>query len=323
MTTITNKKQYPSEQYLNELITNIEFAARAPVEVVSAMAAELQKRREADSAEPVAYIFKHPAGKLFWALTDESNKEQADVIPVYAASPAPIASEAIENAIEYIRSIAFHIDEDDYHGKHIAYFMRQALAWLEGHSCSDDRLGKADNQPASGNQAAESNRGNEWTGNPDIDNAIIMLDRIDTAESCDDDRIEAVKAVLRRLAGNYPDIPDSSVPAPGKGVTGERIRIKPHVYRELVNRLHDTAIKCAGTQQLRERISRVLGDVITPDHHKQAEKSGLERCRLEAALNIKPGHTLGIIDALLVHKMARALLPLVAEKHEVDHANES
>ncbi|QMM20100.1 DUF551 domain-containing protein (plasmid) [Escherichia coli] len=159
-------------------------------------------------AEPVAYIFKHPAGKLFWALTDESNKDQSDVIPVYAASPAPIASEAIENAIEYIRSIAFHIDEDDYHGKHIAYFMRQALAWLEGHSCSDDRLGKAENQPVRGNQAAESNRGNEWTGNPDIDNAIIMLDRIDTAESCDDDRIEAVKAVLRRLAGNYPVIPD-------------------------------------------------------------------------------------------------------------------
>ncbi|EFN5213313.1 DUF551 domain-containing protein [Escherichia coli] len=121
---------------------------------------------------------------------------------------APITPEAIENAIEYIRSIAFHIDEDDYHGKHIAYFMRQALAWLEGHSCSDDRLGKADNQPVRGNQAAESNRGNEWTGNPDIDNAIIMLDRIDTAESYDDDRIEAVKAVLRRLAGNSPVTPD-------------------------------------------------------------------------------------------------------------------
>lgn len=123
---------------------------------------------------------------------------------LYTTPPAPIALEAIENAIEYIRSIAFHIDEDDYHGKHIAYFMRQALAWLEGHSCSDDRLGKADNQPVRGNQAAESNRGNEWTGNPDIDNAIIMLDRIDTAESYDDDRIEAVKAVLRRLAGNSP-----------------------------------------------------------------------------------------------------------------------
>ncbi|EGO7812945.1 hypothetical protein FJC09_13725 [Escherichia coli] len=54
---------------------------------------------------------------------------------LYTTPPAPIALEAIENAIEYIRSIAFHIDEDDYHGKHIAYFMQQALAWLEGHSC--------------------------------------------------------------------------------------------------------------------------------------------------------------------------------------------
>lgn len=147
MTTITDKKQYPSEQYLNELITNMEFAARAPVEVVRAMAAELQKRREADSAEPVAYIFKHPAGKLFWALTDESNKNQSDVISVYAAPPAPISSEAIENAIEYIRSIAFHIDEDDYHGKHIAHYMQQALAWLEGHSCSADSQDKSDNSP--------------------------------------------------------------------------------------------------------------------------------------------------------------------------------
>ncbi|MEF8912586.1 ead/Ea22-like family protein [Escherichia coli] len=131
---------------------------------------------------------------------------------------------------------------------------------------------------------------------------------------------EALKVAMR----NYPVTPDSSAQAPGKGgFPGERIRIKPHVYRELVNRLHDTAIKCAGTQQLRERISRVLGEVITPDRHKQAEKSGLERSHLEAALNIKPGHTLGVIDAMLVHEMARALLPLVAEKHEADHANES
>lgn len=49
-----------------------------------------------------------------------------------------------------------------------------------------------------------------WTGIPDIDNAINMLDRIDTLDSCDDDRIEAVKTVLRGLAGNSPVIPDSS-----------------------------------------------------------------------------------------------------------------
>lgn len=56
----------------------------------------------------------------------------------YMSAPiAPIAPEAIEYAIEYIRSIAFHIDEDDYHGKHIAHFMRQALTWLEGDSYRD------------------------------------------------------------------------------------------------------------------------------------------------------------------------------------------
>ncbi|EQY26563.1 DUF551 domain-containing protein [Escherichia coli] len=233
MTTITDKKQYPGEQYLNELITNIEFAARAPVEVVRAMAAELQKRREADSAEPASnheelpldYLQGQKDGLEWAAQLAEANHPQTgdwlydDPLELAKAirkgpdmpefdGPTPITPEAIENAIEYIRSIAFHIDEDDYHGKHIAYFMRQALVWLEGHSCSDDRQGKAENQPVRGNQAAESNRGNEWTGNPDIDNAIIMLDRIDTLENCDDDRIEAVKAVLRRLAGNYPVTPD-------------------------------------------------------------------------------------------------------------------
>lgn len=49
-----------------------------------------------------------------------------------------------------------------------------------------------------------------WTGIPDIDNAINTLDRIDTLESCYDDRIEAVKTVLRGLAGNSPVITDSS-----------------------------------------------------------------------------------------------------------------
>ncbi len=124
MTTITNKKQYPSEQYLNELITNIEFAARAPVEVVSAMAAELQKRREADSAEPVAYIFKHPAGKLFWALTDESNKEQADVIPVYAAAPASVV---LDNASEPL-AYAYKELTPEIMRNHLAVFERYGIA---------------------------------------------------------------------------------------------------------------------------------------------------------------------------------------------------
>ena len=45
-------------------------------------------------AEAVAYIFKHPAGRLFWALTDESNKGQSDVMPVYTSPPAPVTINA-------------------------------------------------------------------------------------------------------------------------------------------------------------------------------------------------------------------------------------
>lgn len=216
MTTIT--KEFTKEQLIEQAKKNIEVLRVAVERVPGAYDAAVIHLKLAEitlaslEAEPVAKIIAHyPLG------IDVGKQKFVQAIGelpdfggyLFAAPPAPITPEAIENAIEYIRSIAFHIDEDDYHGKHIAYFMRQALAWLEGHSCSDDRLGKAENQTVHGNQAAESNRGNEWTGNPDIDNAIIMLDRIDTLESCDDDRIEAVKAVLRRLAGNYPGTPDS------------------------------------------------------------------------------------------------------------------
>ncbi|CAH5876198.1 hypothetical protein AI2903V1_1833 [Klebsiella pneumoniae] len=42
-------------------------------------------------SEPVAYIFKHPAGRLFWSLTDESNKGHDNVMPDYASpQPAPV-----------------------------------------------------------------------------------------------------------------------------------------------------------------------------------------------------------------------------------------
>lgn len=38
------------------------------------------------TAEPEAYIFDHPAGKLFRALTDKSNAECRDVFPIYRLS---------------------------------------------------------------------------------------------------------------------------------------------------------------------------------------------------------------------------------------------
>ena len=65
-------------------------------------------------AEPVAYIFKHPAGRLFWSLTDESNKGQSDAMPVYTAPPAPVALPSGYSDFEEIWSSSTHpLTQDD------------------------------------------------------------------------------------------------------------------------------------------------------------------------------------------------------------------
>ncbi|HDC8884142.1 TPA: DUF551 domain-containing protein [Escherichia coli] len=85
---------FTKEQLIEKLKHRISVASEFPESEKAQMDLDLARIALASlEAEPVAYIFKHPAGKLFWALTDESNKEQADVIPVYAAPPVPVVPE--------------------------------------------------------------------------------------------------------------------------------------------------------------------------------------------------------------------------------------
>lgn len=44
-------------------------------------------------------------------------------------------------------------------------------------------------------------------------------------------------------------------------------KLPPHVYRDLVNSLRDTAVQFSGTEQLRERLNTTLHQFIEPDHH--------------------------------------------------------
>lgn len=85
----TNEDVHPGSDNMLRLWDDLNDRY-APPEVVRKLARIVLASLE---AEPVAYIFKHPAGKLFWALTDESNKDQSDVIPVYAAPPVPVVPE--------------------------------------------------------------------------------------------------------------------------------------------------------------------------------------------------------------------------------------
>ena len=134
-------------------------------------------------AEPVAYIFKHPAGRLFWALTDESNKGQSDVMPVYTAPPAPAS---VPDAMEM---------DDDFDS---AFEHGKAVGW---NACRAAML-----------QGAEP---------------------VTTA-----------------------------------------YKLPPHIFRELVNRLRDTAVKYQGCQQLREQLSRTMQEVIQPAAPQQEDDNG-------------------------------------------------
>ncbi|MDM1596592.1 hypothetical protein HX044_15860 [Escherichia coli] len=133
-------------------------------------------------AEPVAYIFKHPAGKLFWALTDESNKEQADVIPVYAAPPVPVVPEEkpMPNALSMLEREITQLIGDAQEATVTGYELI-AEAWR----LMDGQDPKTSDWHSKASKYLNSN----------------------IVEKVDDDRIEAVKAVLRRLAGNSPVIP--------------------------------------------------------------------------------------------------------------------
>ncbi|HBQ6571918.1 TPA: hypothetical protein QII12_001212 [Klebsiella pneumoniae subsp. pneumoniae] len=100
------KSTITREQRINEvkeLIANAEEWAgyyehpihdkpqREMFEGMARVMAEHLAALTAMDSEPVAYIFKHPAGRLFWSLTDGSNKGHDDVMPVYASpQPAPI-----------------------------------------------------------------------------------------------------------------------------------------------------------------------------------------------------------------------------------------
>ncbi|ENE5464570.1 DUF551 domain-containing protein [Escherichia coli] len=177
MTTITKDRLLTIKQWRETYGpgSNVVLPAEEAEELARIALASLE-------AEPVAYIFKHPAGKLFWALTDESNKEQADVIPVYAAPPVPVVPEEkpMPNALSMLEREITQLIGDAQEATVTGYELI-AEAWR----LMDGQDPKTSDWHSKASKYLNSN----------------------IVEKVDDDRIEAVKAVLRRLAGNSPVIP--------------------------------------------------------------------------------------------------------------------
>ncbi|HBV9466910.1 TPA: hypothetical protein MD970_000042 [Klebsiella pneumoniae] len=105
------KSTITREQLIKKAQEQIEFCRHTKITGegrahVNQCAALFEIALAALDSEPVAYIFKHPAGRLFWSLTDESNKGHDDVMPVYASpQPAPVVPEgwAIADAVNFCK----------------------------------------------------------------------------------------------------------------------------------------------------------------------------------------------------------------------------
>ncbi|HDD8412354.1 TPA: DUF551 domain-containing protein [Escherichia coli] len=119
MTTITKERLLTIQQWRETYGpgSNVVLPAEEAEELARIALASLE-------AEPVAYIFKHPAGKLFWTLTDESNKDQSDVIPVYAAAPAPVVPDNASGSLAY----AYKELTPEIMRNHLAVFERYGIA---------------------------------------------------------------------------------------------------------------------------------------------------------------------------------------------------
>ncbi|MGP2953106.1 hypothetical protein ACTVKP_09575 [Serratia bockelmannii] len=79
-------------------------------------------------------------------------------------------------------------------------------------------------------------------------------------------RLEQVMAALALVGVKYERIGDACRAAMLAQPVSSGYKLPPHLYRELVNSIRDTAVKFSGTEQLRERLNTALSQFIEPDH---------------------------------------------------------
>lgn len=104
------ENEIPLSDALKQVIDDVDAVCKKLLRDESAPAQPVIPEQQ----QPIAYIFKHPAGRLFWSLTDESNKRQADVIPVYAEPHELKIPPAIEPDYEVIKGILPTANPDEY-----------------------------------------------------------------------------------------------------------------------------------------------------------------------------------------------------------------
>lgn len=207
-----------------------EFQRLATPGFIASIIRELQERRKADS-EPVAWLLSGGGAKN--VVCFDSGNAYADplreVTPLYRhPQPAPVVSaELLHTAASAIEDL---LTTKDRMGVYVCFDLPFRLR------------SAANAQPApaapvctcpSGDGSLRwpcpVHPGNSpvipdgWTGNEKANAALMMLDRIETVDPVDDDRIDGIKRIVRELATAPHDTPalnsvQNVVTVPGKWI---------------------------------------------------------------------------------------------------------
>ncbi|HHC4133302.1 TPA: DUF551 domain-containing protein [Klebsiella pneumoniae] len=165
----------------------------------------------AADSEPVAFIARYESGAIHGTCDRDDPvkmewlKRGMDVSPLYAApqlpQPAVVSEKIIDNFEEEFRR-AFEVSaaveqliEIGYQGDKFSLSIRDAATlW---------KLGRAAMLQGGNSPVIPDG----WTCNDKANAALMMLDRIETADPVDDDRIDGIKRIVRELAAAPHDTP--------------------------------------------------------------------------------------------------------------------
>lgn len=200
-----------------------------PIELAKAIrkGPDMPPAQPAADSEPVAFIARYESGAIHGTCDRDDPvkmewlKRGMDVSPLYAApqlpQPEAVSEKIIDNFEEEFRR-AFEVSaaveqliEIGYQGDKFSLSIRDAATlW---------KLGRAAMLQGGNSPVIPDG----WTCNDKANAALMMLDRIETADPVDDDRIDGIKRIVRELAAAPHDTPalnsvQSVVTVPGKWI---------------------------------------------------------------------------------------------------------
>lgn len=249
---------------------NIGYAMADAVKVIDGAIASF-------GTEPVAWLLSGGGAKNH--VSFDSGNAYADplreVTPLYTASPAPVSVPAAMGMDDDFDS-AFE------HGKAVGWNAYRAamLQGANGTLIGEGTITATQFKPVADLYGLTSPTGGETSFTFD---AVEARDFIDGGWSCQEYvELERFQEAITNHTEDKLAMVDHSGDSNNmvEPVT-TAYKLPPHIFRELVNRLYDTAVKYQGCQQLREQLSRTLQEVIQPvapqQEVTQALAKGMER----------------------------------------------